>query len=155
MRHILLFIVAVLGLYAADESLLTGQWNSMTHSLNSGTKTTEKEYFKLNANHTFGIVFLVSVQKGNAYVKDLRIEGTGIWKTRGNILVVVVRDVKVPVAKEVYGISQSSLQSIASSFHSRFVNDPVRILVVKRLSRSELITENESGQTVQYRRQPY
>ena len=153
MKKLILFLLLVLGVNAADDAMLVGQWNSVTRGLNNGTQTTEKEYMKFNADYTFGVVFLVTVQKGNAYVKDLRIEGTGIWKTRGNILVVVVKDVEVPVAGEVYGISQTSLEQIASTFHNRFKNDPIRILVMKELGAQKLVTENKRKQIITYKRQ--
>ncbi len=153
MKRFILFLILTLGLYAADDVMLVGQWNSVTRGLNNGTETTEKEYLKFNADYTFGVVFLVTVQKGTAYVKDLRIEGTGIWKTRGNILVMVVKDVEVPVAGEVYGISKGSLEEIAATFHNRFKNDPIRILVMKELGQQKLVTENKRKQLASYKRQ--
>ena len=153
MKSFILFLILIFGLNAADDAMLVGQWNSVTSSLNNGTKTTEKEYLKFYDNYTFDILFLVTVEKGNTFVKDLRIEGRGIWKTRGNILVVVVNDVEVPVAGEVYGISRSSLEGIAATFHNRFKNDPVRILVMKELSRQKLVTQNKQKQLVTYKRQ--
>ncbi|BAF71579.1 hypothetical protein [Sulfurovum sp. NBC37-1] len=137
---IFLFIVEV---YAANEAMLIGQWNNVSTGVNNGTRITECEFLRFNADHTFGTVLLVTVKKGNAYMKDLRIEGTGTWKTRGNILVAVVNNIEVPVAGEVYRISQSSLENIAVTFHNRFKNDPIRILVMKQLNRQKLVTENE------------
>ncbi len=154
MRFLLFLAVWIITAQAADETMLLGQWNSVTQSINNGTRTTEKEYLKFYGDHTFEILFLVTVQKGNAYVKDLRIAGKGLWKTRGNILVVVVKNVEVPVAGEVYGISNDSLRTIASTFHDRFKNDPIRILVMKALSPHKLVTENKAKQIVQYKRQP-
>jgi hypothetical protein len=153
MKQFIFLMTVVLGLHAADDGMLLGQWNSVTSGLNNGTQTTEKEYLKFNTDYTFDVVFLVTVQKGNSYVKDLRIEGTGIWKTRGNILVVVVNNVKVPVAGEVYGISQASLEGIAATFHNRFKNDPIRILVMKKLNQATLVTENKRKQVITYTRQ--
>jgi len=152
MQRLILFLVLTLFLHGAEDSMLFGQWNSVSHAVNNGTQTTEKEYLKFYQDHTFDILFLVTVEKGNAFVRDLRIEGRGIWKTRGNILVVVMKDVEVPVAGEVYGISQSSLKKIAASFHNRFKNDPIRILVIKSLGQHTLITENKRKQQVSYQR---
>jgi hypothetical protein len=153
MKKFILFFTLIFCLNAADDAMLLGQWDSFTHGVNNGTKTIEKEYLKFYDNYTFDILFLVTVQKGNAFVKDLRIEGTGIWKTRGNILVVVVKDVEVPVAGEVYGISQASLEEIAATFHNRFKNDPIRILVIKELSQHTLVTENKRKELATYKRQ--
>jgi hypothetical protein len=66
---------------------------------------------------------------------------------------VVVKDVEVPVAGEVYGISQASLEEIAATFHNRFKNDPIRILVIKELSQHTLVTENKRKELATYKRQ--
>ena len=152
MRWLLIFSLLVMEVYAANEAILIGQWNSVSSGVNNGTHTTEREFLRFNADHTFGTVLLVTVKKGTAYVKDLRIEGTGTWKTRGNILVAVVNDVEVPVAGEVYNISQSSLEGIAATFHNRYKNDPIRILVMKQLSPQNLVTENEAKMLTTYTR---
>jgi len=152
MKQLIFFCMMVLSASAAEKYTLLGQWKAVTHTTERGTKTTEKEYLKFYPDHTLDILFLVTLQKGNAFLKDLRIEGRGIWKRRGNILVVVLKNVEVPVAGEVYGISGTSLKQIAETFHHRFQNDPIRILVVKQLGRHLLVTENTYRQQVTYRR---
>lgn len=152
MRILFIALLLVMGAQAGSEALLIGQWNSVSSGVNNGSSTTEREFLKFNADHTFGIVLLVTVKKGNAYVKDLRIEGTGIWKTRGNILVAVVDHIEVPAAGEVYNVSQGSLEGIAATFHDRFENDPIRILVMKQLSPQKLVTENEVKKLTTYTR---
>jgi len=153
MQKYIVLIMLTLGVCIANDAMLIGQWNSMTSTLNRGTRTIEKEYLKFNADYTFDILFLVTVEKGNAYVKNLRIEGRGIWKTRGEILVVVVKEVEVPVVGEVYGISQTSLDTIAVTFHNKFKEDPIRILVMQTLSPTILVTENKRKERVSYTRQ--
>jgi len=153
MKYLILITLLLIGLYGAEERLLTGQWKSITKSMNHGTRTIEKEYLSFNADHTFEIVFLVSVQKRESYVKDLRIEGKGIWKSRANVLVVVVNRVEVPVAKEVYGVSEASLKQIADTFHQKFLNDPIRIVFIKTLTHQHLVTENDQLQHIDYERQ--
>ena len=153
MKPFFILLLLIFEVYAGSETMLIGQWNSIINrGVNNGTSTSEREYLKFNADHTFGIVLLVTVKKGNAYVKDLRIEGTGIWKTRGNILVAVVNNVEVPTAGDAYQISQRSLENIAATFHNRFKNDPIRILVIKQLSRQKLVTENEAKVITNYTR---
>ena len=154
MKVFFTLLLLIFELQAANEAMLIGQWNSISKGVVNGTKTTEREYLKFNADHTFGVVLLVTAKKGIAYVKDLRIEGTGIWKTRGNILVAVVNYLDVPTAGEAYQISQSSLENIAATFRNRFKNDPIRILVMKQLSHQKLVTENEKKILVTYTRAP-
>jgi len=152
MKYGMVFLWLTLWVFGAEEGLLYGEWHTQNHSINRGTQTLEKEYLRFKADHTFTILFLVTVQKGAAYVKDLRIEGTGLWKTRGETLVVVVKEVKVPVAGEVYGISQASLEKMAKTFHDRFKYDPIRILHIETLTRTTLATENSDGQHIRYHR---
>ena len=78
MKSFFIILLLFVKVYAGSETMLMGQWNSVSRGINNGTSTTEREYLKFNRDHTFGIVLLVTVKKGNAYVKDLRIEGTGI-----------------------------------------------------------------------------
>jgi len=152
MRYYIVLILLTVGLCATDEGMLVGEWISVTPVSNQGSRTTEKEYLKLHADYTFDTDFLVTVEKGSAYVKNLHIEGKGIWKTRGDILVIVVNDVKVPAAEEVYGVSQKSLEAIATTFRRRFKEDPIRILLIKQLNHEILVTENKRKQRVEYNR---
>ncbi|TNF45319.1 MAG: hypothetical protein EP216_00340 [Epsilonproteobacteria bacterium] len=115
--------------------------------------TIEKEYLYLNANGTFSVVLLVSVQKGKAFIKDLEIKGSGIWKVSDRTLVAVVNKMEVPFAKEVYRISQESLRNVAAKFKSRFKNEPIRILTIKSIDMHNLITINEASKQTHYLRQ--
>jgi len=153
MKVFILTLVFMLELSAMSPNEIVGKWQAVTHSMNNGTATTEKEYLYLNADHTFAIVILVSLQKDDAFIKDLRIEGSGIWKRRDNTLVVVVKKVEVPVAKEVYLISQQSLENLASNFQNRFENEPIRINTIKSIDKNNLTTVNEKLKETHYIRQ--
>ena len=153
MKVFILTLIFILKLSAMNPNEIVGKWQAVTHSTNSGTATTEQEYLHLNADHTFSIVILVSLQKGDAFIKDLRVEGSGIWKTRDNTLVVVVKKVEVPAAKEVYLISQQSLENLAANFQSRFKNEPIRISIIKSIDKNSLTTINEKLKETHYRRQ--
>lgn len=152
MRNLLLLFVCLLELQAANIQSLSGKWSALQQTNNRGTLTIEKEYLTLNADKTFTILVLVSVQKGDAFVKDLRIEGTGIWKVWKDKLVVVVNDVQVPKAGEVYRISQTSLEQLAATFKHRFVNEPIRINIIQSHDRTHLTTKNEKGKITRYSR---
>lgn len=152
MKTLLIIILCLVPLHAVDLKTLYGKWYSIEQTTNKGTITIEKEYLTLNSNRTFSILGLVSIQKGDAFIKDLRIEGSGIWKVWKDQLVLVVKDVQVPKAGEVYRISQASLRSLAANFKSKFVKEPIRISIIKSMSNRHMTTTNEQGKTTHYKR---
>ena len=152
MKVLLLMLMLILQLGAVERSDVAGKWKAVTKSTNNGTVTLEKEYLHLNADRSFDIVLLVSVQKEEAFVKDLQIKGSGIWKVSDNTLVVVVNKLEVTFAKEVYLISQESLRNLAANFKRRFQNEPIRILKIKSFDKHRLITVNEASKETHYSR---
>ena len=138
---------------AVNQNDIMGNWQSFARTLNNGTETIEKEYLTLNANHTFVIVILVSVQKNEAFIKDLRIEVTGTWDSRDNTLVYVIKTVNVPTAKEVYLISQESLEDLAATFKYRYENDNIHMGKIKYTDGMNLSIINEKGRETKYQRQ--
>ncbi len=153
MKVFILILALVVELSAADKRLVTGTWKSVAKSTNNGTLTIEKEYLFLKANSTFTVVLLVSVQKGEAFVRDLEIKGSGIWKVSNHTLVAVVNKMEVPFAKEIYRISQASLRNLAANFKQRFEKEPIRILTIKSIDQNNLITVNEALKQTHYIRQ--
>jgi hypothetical protein len=152
MKVIILMLILIWELGAVDRNEVLGKWKAVAKSTNNGTLTIEKEYLHLNTDRSFTIILLVSVQKDDAYIKDLKIKGSGIWKVHENTLVAVVNKMEVPFAKEVYLISQASLRNLAESFKRRFQEEPIRILKIKSVDRNSLITENESLKQTHYSR---
>jgi len=146
-------LALMLELHAVERTQLIGSWKSVAKSTNNGTLTIEKEYLHLNADRSFSIVILVSLQKGDAFVKDLQIKGSGIWKVHEQTLVAVVNKVEVPFAKEVYLISQASLRNLAENFKNRLHREPIRILTIKSINRGELTTLNEDLKQTHYLQQ--
>ena len=153
MKVFMIILVFVLELSAVGPNEVVGKWQSITKTMNYGTQTTEKEYLHLNSDRTFSIVILVTLQKEDAFIKDLRIEGSGIWKVWNDTLVAVVNQVKVPSAKEVYRISQSSLHSLSESFKRKFKNEPIRIRTIDHIDKNNMITLNEKIKETHYKRQ--
>ena len=153
MKVFILILVFVLELSAVSQNEVIGRWYDVSQTTNNGTLTIEKEYLHLNADRTFSIVILVSIQKGEAFIRDLRIEGTGIWKVWNNTLVVVVKKVKVPSAKEVYLISQESLRNLSANFNRKFQNEPIRISTIHQIDKNSMSTINENAEKTSYKRQ--
>ena len=153
MKVFILILALMLELNAADKRQVMGTWKSVAQSTHKGTLTIEREYLHLNANSTFSIVLLVSVQKGDAFIRDLQIKGSGIWKVSNHTLVAVVNKMEVPFAKEIYRISQASLRHLAANFKQRFEKEPIRILTIKSIDQNNLITVNEALKQTHYSRQ--
>lgn len=145
-------LIFTLALNAIDKNQIIGNWNSTLRTLNNGTETIEKEYLSLNANSTFSLVILVSLQKGDAYIKDMRIEVAGTWESRDHTLVYVIKTVNIPNAKEVYGISQQSLENLAENFKSKYENDNIHIGKIKYIDNSNLTVIGEKLRETQYSR---
>lgn len=152
MKTLVIVMLCLVELHAVNLNALYGKWYSVEQTTNQGTLTIEKEHWTFNANRTFSILVLVSVQKGDAFIKDLRIEGSGIWKVWQDKLVIVVKDVQVPKAGEIYRISQASLRNLAASFKSKFVNEPIRISVIQSLDNRHFTKTNEQGKVTRYNR---
>jgi len=152
MKVIMLMFIMILELSAVDRNEVLGKWKAVSKSSNNGTLTIEKEYLNLNTDRSFTIVLLVSVQKGEAFIKDLKIKGSGIWKIYENTLVAVVNKIEVPSAKEVYLISNASLRNLAENFKRRLQDEPIRILKIKSIDRNSLMTENENLLQTHYSR---
>lgn len=148
---LILLLIMEVGAVSKDE--VTGNWMAVTKSTHNGTLTIEKEYLHLKADRTFTVMLLVSVQKGDAFIRDLEIKGSGIWKVSDHTLVAVVNKMEVPFAKEIYLISQASLRHLATSFKQRFQREPIRILRIKSIDANNLITKNEALKQTHYTRQ--
>ena len=90
LKIFLYFIFFITCSFAVTASSLSGNWSAYRESMTERTVTTEQEYLHLNADHTFTIQLFVNLQKGDAFIKGLRIEGSGIWKSRGDTLVIYI-----------------------------------------------------------------
>ena len=142
-RWLMILSMSVVTLSAISTQEIIGNWSAYRQSTNNGTVTVEKEYLHLLANNTFTIQLFVSLQKGDAFIKDLRIEGSGIWKSRDNTLVIYIKKVEVPFAKEIYGISQESLRNLANNFKHKYESTPLRIIFIESYTGQKLVTSNE------------
>jgi len=140
-------------LHAVNQNDIMGNWKSFIRTLDNGTEIIEKEYLDLNANHTFALVILVSLQKNESFVKDLRIEITGNWESRDDMLVYVIKSVNVPVVKEMYLISQKSLENLAATFKYRYENDRIHMGKIKYIDATNLTIINEKLKESKYKRQ--
>ena len=99
------------------------------------------------------LVDKVSLKKDEAFVKDLRIEITGNWESRDNTLVYVIKTVNVPRAKEVYLISQKSLENLAATFKYRYENDRIHMGKIKYIDGTNFTLINEKLRETKYKRQ--
>lgn len=153
MKILVMILLMMVELSAINQNgVFVGKWQSISQTKNKGTLTIEKEYLTLNANSTFSILLLVSVQKGDAFVRDLQIKGSGIWSVHNDTLVYVVKKVDVPFAKEVYRISQESLLQLANYFKKRLTEKPILINTIQSMDGKHLTLINEREVVTRYTR---
>ncbi len=152
MKVLMILLLLMVELSAVSTNELVGKWQTLSQVTNNGTLSIEKEYLTLNRNGTFSILLFVSVRKGDAFIKDLRIEGSGIWKVWENTLVIVVKKVEVPKAGEIYLISQASLRNLAATFKHRYEKEPIRISKIMALDPNHLKLINEAEVVTAYTR---
>jgi len=152
MKVFMIILIFMLELHAADQLQLVGKWEGITQTTNQGTRITEKEYFNLNSDRTFSLIMLVNLKKDQAFVRDLRIEGSGIWKVKDDTLILVINKVDVPFAKEIYLISQESLRNLADTFKHQFEDEPIRVNTIKSADNNHLILVNEASKETHYTR---
>lgn len=152
MKVLMVFLLIMVELNAVSTNELIGKWQSRRETNTNGTLTIEQEHLHLKGNHTFSIVLFVSIRKGDAFIKDLRIEGSGIWKVWENTLVAVVQKIEVPKAGEIYLISQASLRNLAATFKRRYENEPIRINKIMALDQNNLTLINEKEVKTAYKR---
>ena len=132
------------------ENTIEGNWHSTTRSVTNATQTIEKEYLKLHKNGKFNLVILVSLQKGDYFVKDLRIEISGTWRAKYKSLIYIIEKINVPVAKEVYRINQQSLRNLANNFKRMYETTKIHINKINYLNSDKMTIVNEKGREVDY-----
>ena len=152
MKVLIMLLLLIAELSAVSTNELVGRWQAMKQVTNKGTLTIEKEYLTLNGNHTFTILAFVSVKKEDAFIKDMRIDASGIWKVWNNTVVMVINKVEVPNAAEIYRISQASLRNFAATFKRKYENEPIRINKIMALDQKNLKWINEAEVETTYSR---
>jgi len=152
MKVLIILLLLMIELSAVSTNELVGKWQAQRKVTNNGTLTIEKEYLTLNGNHTFSILGFVSVRKEDAFIKDMRIDVSGIWKVWSNTVVLVVKKVEVPNAAEIYRISQASLRNFAATFKRKYENQPIHINKIMALDPNHLKWINEKEVVTTYSR---
>jgi hypothetical protein len=152
MKVLMMILLLMVELSAVSTNELVGKWQALRQVTSNGSVTTEKEYLTLNGNHTFQILGFVSVQKGDSFIKDMRIDASGIWRVWGNTVVMVVKKVEVPNAAEIYRISQASLRNFADTFKRKYENEPILINKIMALDPNRLKWINEKDVKTEYSR---
>lgn len=152
MRKILFILLLLTVTGFANTHSLIGNWYASSRTLHNNSETIERETFSLKSDKRFSIVLLVSVKNGDAYIKDLRIEVYGSWESKGNALILVIKTLRVPSAKDVYLVSQSSLETLAANFKAKYESDKIYILKIKALNKKQLVTETTKGTITKYKR---
>ena len=145
-------LLLLLQFATANTALITGKWHDATRILSNGKETIEKSYLTLNPNGMFHILILVSVKKGDAFIKDMRVNISGTWKVQDAVLVYVIKNVNIPSVKEVYLISQQSLDNLANVFKNTYQNESMHLRRIEHLDEKNLILINDQGKKSSYKR---
>jgi len=131
---------------------LSGNWHSFNKSNNYGTVLFENETLTLNSNGTFFMLILVDVQKGDSFIKGLRIEVSGIWRECDKTLSLVLKTLNVPFASVVSGISQASLNNISQTFKNKYRVDTIFLNKIINEEKNGFALKNCSGLITKYHR---
>jgi hypothetical protein len=153
MKALLLLLAVTLSVLAQPVNDMTvGNWQTVTTSTSENhTHVTEMESLWLKPDHTFEIIILVNLKKGEHFIKDLEVKATGIWKRYVTTLVVVINKIEVPFAKEVSRtITQRSLEALASTYQARLRESPIRINTITFLNDKKMVIINEKGVKTEY-----
>jgi hypothetical protein len=135
-----------------QHDMTVGNWQTVTATTSENhTHVTEKEFLHLKPDHTFDIMILVNLKKGEHFIKDLQVKASGIWKRHITTLVVVINKIEVPFAKEVSRtINQRSLEALAGTYQARLRETPIRIYTITYLDQKKLTIVNEKGISTTY-----
>ncbi len=147
----LLLLLAVVQLAAFEPAQLYGEWVAERKSEVKGTANTRYQDIYLNPG-SFMVRLHLTVRKDDYLIEDMQIEGRGTWKVSGDTLVYVISEVRTIGVQKTVGISQESINNLASDIQRKYMNDPIRIIKIQSISNGMLIGINESSQIVQYRR---
>lgn len=150
-KTILLLAIAVVQLAAIQPEQLYGEWKTERKFLVQESTNSVYEDLTLNPG-SFMVTMFITIQKNEYLIKNLQLQGKGIWKISDNVLVYVISEVYTVGVQETKGISQESINRLARDLHQKYMGDPIRILKIQSISTDRLITTNESGATTQYRR---
>jgi hypothetical protein len=153
MRYLLTLLFALHTLYAAPvHDMTVGNWQTVSQSTSENkTHVIEKESLWLKADHSFEIIILVNLKKGEHFIKDLEVKARGIWKRYNTTLVVVIEKIEVPFAKEVSRtITQRSLEALAGTYQARLRESPIRINTITLLTKEKMTIVNEKGVVTEY-----
>jgi len=153
MRYLLTLLFALHTLHAAPvHDMTVGNWQTVNQSISENkTHVIEKESLWLKADHSFEIIILVNLKKGEHFIKDLEVKARGIWKRYNTTLVVVIQKIEVPFAKEVSRtITQRSLEALAGTYQARLRESPIRINTITLLTKEKMTIVNEKGVVTEY-----
>ncbi len=147
-----LLMMPLLILAQPVHDMTVGNWQTITQSVSENkTRVIEKESLWLKADHSFEIIILVNLKKGEHFIKDLEVKASGIWKRYNTTLAVVINKIEVPFAKEVSRtITQHSLEALAGTYQARLKETPIRIYTITYLDDKKLTVVNEKQVSTTY-----
>jgi len=127
------------------------EWITERKFVHNGEKHLEKETLDFRAD-TFRLILNITISKGTLLVRDLRIEASGLWKMRDDILVIVMQELRFAGVGETRGINRESFRTVIRELRGNYLTDPIRLYRVLKLTDSSFVIHGEENVEKSYSR---
>jgi hypothetical protein len=149
-KSVILFLLAASLLWSAAPKDLLGEWQLRREFASNGERHLELEDLTFMPD-TFRLILTVTIRKGNLLVDRLRIQAGGLWKLKGDTLVLVMQEIRFLGVERTDGIDRNSFEKLIRDLRGRYLSDPIRILRLDALGGTTL-TLRQDGESKNYRR---
>ncbi len=147
----ILFLFISNTVFAVTPKELYGTWETQRQSQNRSTYSSEHDSITFRPA-TVSLELTVNLKRGSAYIKNLRVHTQGIWKVKGDILVIVWQDLRVVGYEESKGINEASIQKLGTQLRGRYLDDPIRIFQFQSIDRLAFRALDENQNLKEYKR---
>ena len=147
---LLFLLVAVSNGAQASEALL-GSWKTERSFVERGEKHREIETLRFLPG-SFRFTLRADIEKGNYVVKGLTLEATGLWKREGDLLVLVMQEIRFVGVDETRGIDPSSYKRLIINLREKYLSDPIRLYHITSEDNGTLTLQSRKAGLKSYKR---
>lgn len=151
LKVLIILILSTIAIFSYQPSQLYGEWGINRIKNVNGTINKEEESIYFHPA-TLQIVMIATLKRGSYLIKNLKIIADGIWKLNGDILVLVLQQVRVPEVEDVRGFNRRDINKLASTLRKNFLDDPIKILKIVNMDQSHLVLLYEDKKLETFRR---
>ncbi|WP_457607867.1 hypothetical protein [Nitratifractor sp.] len=148
---LLLPLLFVSSLLRGGDTLL-GTWTTQRTLSEPDMKQREVETVRFLPG-TLRFELRVDLEKGPAKIQGLKLGANGLWKREGELLVIVLQEIRVEGIEDSKGINPASLKTLARELRQRYLSDPIRIYHIQALDADKLVLVDSRGESKSYRRE--